>query len=269
MGGLNKLCVVAAGVLLTLRGTAMGQDVSVSAEGSASSQTVKDDGTVVTKTTTVEITETYPAPNLGKAGTWVVGADNVAGFGWSKQIADQDVFGSDSATQFNLFGRSTTAEESQRAGSIPSAPLNGPRLTIDGFPMESLSLGGTLMFNFDDATSSTTSTAFGIAFRVGYAIGLSELIAFWPKVGIEFGYGMVEANTPLTVNDIRIVNLGLNIDAPLVFAINQQAGLTLTPSVVLPLLSQDKGIRGEIADEFVDGPKFLQVAATLGVIAWF
>lgn len=270
MGGFNGLCVVAAGAMLTLSGAATGQETTVTATGSSSTESVSADGTVVKETTTVEITDTYPAPNLGKKDTWVVGAENVAGFGWSKQIADQDVFGSASAASFNLFGRTTTSVESQFAGGIPPALVNGPRLTVDGFPVENLSLGGTLMFNFDEATDSTTSSAFGIAFRVGYAIELSELIAFWPKIGIEFGYGFVEAqDVPVVITDMRIVNLNLNIDAPLVFAITSQAGLTLTPSVVLPLLSQNKNVPGEIPDEFVDGPKFLQVAATLGVIAWF
>jgi hypothetical protein len=282
--GLNGLCVLATGALLTLSAAATGQDAAdATAETDATDATPrttaktgtvtetvpttqKVPGKLIKETTTVEITETFPAPYLGEKDTWVVGADRVAGYGWSKQIADG--FSKSSGSTFNVFGKTTTAVE----GSILSTaiiPLEGPRLTIDGFPVDRLSLGGTLMFNFETASSGidgakdASATAFGIEFRVGYAIELSDLIAFWPKVGIQWGYAFIGDS------DVRATNLDLHFDLPLVFSITNQAALTLTPAVALPLLAQTKNLPLETPDEFVDGPKFLQVAASLGLITWF
>ena len=124
------------------------------------------------------------------------------------------------------------------------------------------------MFNFDDASAASTSSAFGIAFRVGYALELSDLIAFWPKVGIQFGYGFVDESKENLIPETKIANLDLNIQAPFVFTITNQTGLTLTPGVALPLLSQAK-VAGFNDGNFADAPKLLQVFGTLGVIVWF
>ncbi len=267
MGALNGLCVVTTGALLAFSSAAMGQETKTNTDQTTAIETTPAGGTRVTETTTVEISETYAPPYLGQKDTWVLGAENVAGFGWTKQIADQDKFGKRSTASFNLFGRSTTANEAQLVAGATNV-LDGPRLTLDAFPIEGLSLGGTLMFNFDDASTASTSSAFGIAFRVGYALELSELIAFWPKVGIQFGYGFVDEKKDILVPEAKIANLDLNIQAPFVFTITNQAGLTLTPGVALPLLSQAK-VAGENDGNFGDSSKFLQVFGTLGVITWF
>ncbi len=270
MGALNGLCVVAAGALLTFGSAAIGQTTTTSAGTATAVETDADGGTTVTEVTTVEISESYPAPFLGKKNTWVVGAENVAGFGWTKQIADKDKFGSRSTSSFNIFGRTTTANEAQFRALAPTV-LEGPRLTVDGFAVDGLSLGGTLMFNFDNASTASTSSAFGIAFRLGYAISLSDLITFWPKVGIQFGYGFVDEKQEervIVVPESKLANLDLNVSAPFVFSITNQAGLTLTPGVALPLLSQVM-VKGVNDDNFEDNAKYLQVFGTLGVIVWF
>jgi len=277
MGEFKGLCFLAAGALLTLSAAASGQDakdaadVTNASKGSSATATktkTVEGGTVVTETTVVEVTETFPAPTLGKKDTWVVGADRVAGYGWSKQIADG--FPKVSGSNFNVFGKTTTAIE----GAVLSGatiPLEGPRLTLDAFPIDHLSFGGTLMFNFENvtdgnsATGDESATAFGIEFRVGYELELSELIAFWPKVGIQWGYALIGDS------DKRATNLDLHFDVPFIFMINSQAGLTVTPGVALPLLAQTKNIIDDPATNgsFIDAPKFLQVYAALGLITWF
>jgi hypothetical protein len=65
-------------------------------------------------------------------------------------------------------------------------PFNSPRLGIDGFIIDSLSLGGSLVVGHD---ADPDNTWFLVAPRVGYAIGIGRSFGFWPRGGLTLWNG--------------------------------------------------------------------------------
>jgi hypothetical protein len=94
------------------------------------------------------------------------------------------------------------ASVSNNGGSGTAFGLNP---AADYFVIPNLSVGGEILFELINpavptGAQSPTITAFGFAPRVGYNIGITDMISFWPKLEIEYeefsasnngGYGNV------------------------------------------------------------------------------
>jgi hypothetical protein len=125
------------------------------------------------------------------------------------------------------------------------SPLTVPRLGVDYFIDEHLTLGGNLGMFVLGGDGDDTGILFGA--RVGYALRLSHEIAFWPRGGITFA------------------SAGENH----VFAINLEGMFTLAPAdnwaVLLgPVL--DLGLAGESGE---DDYSEILFGVMVGMIGWF
>jgi hypothetical protein len=144
--------------------------------------------------------------NLGQEGQIVFGVDRVMGVAWDSIKVDtsQGNVSSDAtykATNVALFGMGNAPNVAAVAGGGSS--FGGsyglmPRLALDFFPIESLSLGGSFMFlsqsttaDINNGTTSTsqdgpTTTTILFHPRIGYNYAFDETFSIWPRAGITY-----------------------------------------------------------------------------------
>lgn len=115
---------------------------------------------------------------FGAEGNFVFSAERLFGFSNDKLSIDDP--GND--VTFKGFGFGWTGGN--------STPYNAPRLGLDYFISNNLSVGGSLgyaSFEIDDGDGNDTdSTGFILAPRVGYMIGISDVFGFWPRGGFTY-----------------------------------------------------------------------------------
>ncbi len=90
---------------------------------------------------------------------------------------------------------------------------------VDYFVIDNLSVGGFIGLDYT-TTENASTTRFGIGPRVGYNIGLSDLVSVWPKLGFSFSTTSTEiddedSDISVTTNDNS--GIALNIFVPIMF----------------------------------------------------
>ena len=128
--------------------------------------------------------------------------------------------------------RHTLAISSDAAISIQNTSLSGvdgstTSITlapaVDYFVIQNLSVGGTIAFNYTAPPGDGHSTSFGIGPRVGYNIGISDLISIWPKAGLSISHTSVSTtvpasgSTPAVSGSASNTALALNLFVPVMF----------------------------------------------------
>jgi hypothetical protein len=132
------------------------------------------------------------------------------------------------------------------AESFTQYPVNVhtlPRVAFDFTVIPKLTLGAAIAFGFglggsnenefvqgnlktSQRTDSPTASAIGLAPRVGYIIGLSDIFAFWPRGGL--GFYSVSVKTDIVDNNnpanVRTVSLSDTI-----FSLDLDPQFVLTP----------------------------------------
>jgi len=118
------------------------------------------------------------AQELGREGNLVFGAERLAGFYLGERSID---FGPvETEVEFSSFAL---------LWDRPPTPLNRPRLTVDYFVTNEVSIGGGLGFFAQDVGSGAADEDLhGLIFvaRGGYALRLSHSIFFWPRGGLVY-----------------------------------------------------------------------------------
>lgn len=125
--------------------------------------------------------------NLGEEMQFVFGVDRVMGVSWDRATISPDVGGeiTQKATTVALFG-------SAAGGDVPTT--NIPRLALDFFVTEGISIGGSFIFISKSGESETdagssdldSNTTWAIHPRVGYAYPFDETLSIWPRAGITY-----------------------------------------------------------------------------------
>jgi hypothetical protein len=119
----------------------------------------------------------YGAP-FGHSGQVTFGAERLFGFHWTKNSYEEanGVRHSDSGTSVG-FGWYY----------VRHMPFNQPRLGIDVFIVDNISLGGALgFFSASSNGDGINQNGFIIQPRVGFNVPITQSIAFWPKVGLTY-----------------------------------------------------------------------------------
>lgn len=122
--------------------------------------------------------------NIGEESQITFGVDRVMGVSFDRATVTPDK-GDDTIvknTTVSLFG------------SYGAQTGNFPRLSLDFFVVESVSVGGSLLYatsSGETEVGSTsadtgTTTTFAIAPRVGYAMAFDETFSLWPRAGITY-----------------------------------------------------------------------------------
>lgn len=168
------------------------------------------------------VTTTASAQEGGLAaqGNFVLGADRVVGLTSNKQRIEQP--GGDPTATYTGFGFSW---------GLNATPFNTPRVGLDYFLTDNLSLGGNLGYaelSSDDDNDETMS-AFIFSPRVGYMIGLGRVVGFWPRGGFSY-YSMSAGDR---------TQLALTLEA--MFSLTPSPGFAIVTGPIL-----DLGFTGEI-----------------------
>lgn len=174
------------------------------------------------------------AQSLGKQGDLSVAAERLSGLSTGSIGVDPegplDEFDID-YTSFR-FLTSDTVGSGALAAALPV--FSTPRIGIDYFLAESVSVGGSLGFattSWDaDNGNDLSTTTFLLALRAGYWIPLSTTFAFWPRGGLT----LISSSESDDDDDDEV-------------------------STTLPALSLEAPLMISL------GPAFLEVAATLDV----
>jgi len=107
------------------------------------------------------------AEPIGKQGDISFSADRLMGL----YLFDQ----ADSATVLGI-----------GAAPLFAHPYTVPRLSVDGFVIDHLSVGGSLGIWVTDPNHGGSASGVLLAPRVGYAISFSNAFGFWPRGGFTF-----------------------------------------------------------------------------------
>jgi len=161
--------------------------------------------------------------NVGNAGQIVIGAERLTGVFVNKtEVKLSQTVGGLTATSEAKLSTTTVSV----FGNNPSGPSDVPRLALDGFVVQGLSLGGSFMYITRSGDQEVTLSApgvpaqtadakvptesiFVIAPRIGYAYAFDETVAIWPRVGFSYASMVREDENettdpngnPITVTD--------------------------------------------------------------------
>lgn len=194
--------------------------------------------------------------NLGSKGQLILSADRLVplfAYGVNKTTDSQqggDVVTTRSQPSFSLLPNFNT---SQLAGNF----YNVPRLSVDYTVIDRLTVGGSVILFFTAggstevkqgsqsvSTDAPSTTLFGIAPRVGYILGLTDLFAFWPRGGFSF-YSLSSKSTDTrnnqtTTSTVSTSQFAINLEP--VFAITpvQNLFFIVGPVIDIPLTGTQK-----------------------------
>lgn len=117
------------------------------------------------------------------------------------------------------------------------SPITVPRVAVDVFVIESLSLGGSLGLYSNDLGNSS-----GVLFtpRVGYAIAFNRHWGFWPKGGFTY----------YSQNNADRRHFSLSLEGAFTFMPTQSIGFTGTPFLDLGLGGEQD--MGPVEVDYVD-----------------
>ncbi len=149
--------------------------------------------------------------------------------------------------------------------------------SLDYFVVESISVGGSLLYisrttktetDAGSADGPTTST-FGIAPRVGYAMAFDETFSIWPRAGITYYSTKVETPAATGGNDTTDTTSGLDltIEVPVGISPMEHFAILAGPYLDLGLsgtVEQDNGTTSQKADQ-----KTTSYGLTVGMLGYF
>jgi len=158
-------------------------------------------------------------------GTLAIGGERLMSF----------AHGSVTATSQGPIKVETTAKSDQVMilGQETAGPWALPRIGIDYFVIDRLSIGGTIFVGYESRTQalagvSADASATDILFapRVGYAIMFNDTIGVWPRGGFSYFH---ESVSPNGGRDSTAHFFSLNIEAPFMFFVSPGFAITAAP----------------------------------------
>lgn len=214
---------------------------------------------VAASVTTATASAADSGPNFGKAGQLAISWDQalgtpfvVAGEGPASGGGVAPLIpGSWSMIDFQYASANNNGGSATQFGLAPAA---------DYFIIDNLSIGGQVLFSLASTSPSqgtgVSVTTFGIAPQVGYNIGITDNISFWPK--LFFGY----ESTSVSNNGGSYSEAALGIYAPFLYHPVQHFFLGIGPNLATQLISSVTPAGGGASG---DGFK----ATTFGLTATF
>jgi hypothetical protein len=176
------------------------------------------------------------ADNFGSAGTFAIGGERLFGLVVSSLEQERGaITTTQHRTSFTLLNNGITG----LATGYSSA-----RIAFDYFPINGLSLGGSVgFFNLSASqeqenggvsvdTDQGSQHGFIIAPRVGYAFMFSPKVGLWPRGGITYLTASTDRDNG---NDLSTHALALTIEAPLVIAPVPHVAFLVGPTLDLGL----------------------------------
>lgn len=145
--------------------------------------------------------------NLGEEAQLTFGVDRVMGVAFNRTKVEPEGGGEIivKSTNVYLFGNpGGSASDATTGASAPN--LFVPRLALDYFVMESLSVGGSFLYASSSGEIDTDAgsadladtTTLGFAPRVGYCMAFDETFSIWPRLGITYFSSKTESDAATT-----------------------------------------------------------------------
>ncbi len=136
-----------------------------------------------------------PIDNIGAGGQLVVGVERVAGAVFQSESTHTPGNGTDIPSHGSTDKYTTIG---LLAVNAPT-PSSTPRVAVDYFVTNGLSLGAGLMYWSNapsheingQTTSDPTTHEFLIQPRIGYALVLDDTFAIWPRAGFQYAHASV------------------------------------------------------------------------------
>jgi len=158
------------------------------------------------------------------AGTFSVGVERLSGFVHSHHSTDGVTAGG-----FTTAGTSSSADTISLLGQDATGPYDLPRIGVDYFFWDNVSLGGSLVLIHTDvsgAAAGVTTTGSGTAFafmpRVGYAMMFNEVVGFWPRGGLSYFLDSFDNGS--------IHYFSFDVDVPFIFELTPTLAITAGPT---------------------------------------
>ncbi len=183
--------------------------------------------------------------NIGNEGQLVFGVDRVMGLSidslkTSTPAGDVTL----KSTTISLFGLPNSAPPSGSAGfTAPS--LMFPRLALDYFVVDGVSIGGNLVYAHSSGSIDTpagsndtgSTDVFGIAPRVGYAYQFDETFSIWPRAGITYASSTTTTKSATGGPDQETKWHGIDMNLEVLVGISpfEHFAILLGPYVDFPL----------------------------------
>lgn len=154
--------------------------------------------------------------NIGEEAQMTFGVDRVMGLAFDRAKIEGETGGS----SYTITDKSTTVALLGMTGATSTGMV--PRLALDFFVVESISVGGSLVYvsqtgETEQESAGTTTTSdnptistFVIAPRVGYAMQFDETFSIWPRAGITY-FNQKTETTGATGGDTTETYSGLDL----------------------------------------------------------
>lgn len=159
-------------------------------------------------------------PTFGDAGHVAISAERL--FGYVHASRTQTVAGMDTTASQDYFTLLTN----------PVGAVSGygwPRIGIDAFVTNGLSVGGALGFFYLSNQNDTASTGFLLAPRIGYAVPVGPSVAIWPRAGVTYWH--ISNNPSGTGTDTSSSAVAVTIEVPVTILLAPRVAFTIGPAV--------------------------------------
>ena len=212
------------------------------------------------------------AQDFGVQGTFAIGAERLMGFAVSTELEEDenDNERKSKNTSFYFLGSGTDP--------LLGAPIwVSPRIGFDYFVIDSLSIGGSLVYVSNSGQVETTpaggqttdadrsSNAFLISPRVGYAYMFSEMVGIWPRGGFTY----VTGGSDNGVKSNRNV-FALSIEGMLTIVPVPHAGFIVGPTLDFPFAgSGEDDPTGPAPATDIDKYRVTTFGIQAGIFVWF
>jgi hypothetical protein len=227
-----------------------------------------------------------PTESFGRAGRLTLGAERLFG------LVSSTVSAEEMGTEVDL--TTTSIDLGVRQGQ---SPWSTPRIALDGFAIDGLSLGAALGFS---AVSYSGGASIGSANadldvgsgwtlvlmpRVGYAYMFSESVGIWPRAGLSmffssagldegaFGEQDIDGDgvpdLEVTTADLSIHGIALTAELPLVITPVEHFAILIAPSVDFGVSGSVSGGDADAGGEIEQDMQITDLGIHFGLLGWF
>ncbi|HVJ93588.1 MAG TPA: outer membrane beta-barrel protein [Labilithrix sp.] len=247
----------------------------------------------------VSTTEAAAAGNangFGEKGELIVSADRLVPlFSYTYSSTTRTVGGVELTDSHSGSGLSLLWGQSlARSNTFQPSVHTIPRVAFDVTVIPRLTIGAAIAFGFGlGGTNETqtvapngtrvtrtadapTATAIGLAPRVGYILPLTDIFAFWPRLGFGF-YSMsmstetTNNNNVVTTTKLTDTHFSLDVDPQFALVPLEHFFITFGPVVNIPLTGSRTSttITGSTTQETEFDASTFHVGLTAGLGGWF
>ncbi|MCC6901735.1 MAG: hypothetical protein IT377_22380 [Polyangiaceae bacterium] len=225
------------------------------------------------------VSPAFGQDRFATAGRIAVGAERV--FGYASTTTKVETEFQPGNVKFERESTKTQLDFLAR-GDVGN-PFVAPRVGLDYFVIDGLSVGGSVAYVSDDEESEETlgnntnqlpdekGSGFVIAPRAGYCFMFNDMVGLWPRGGFTYASAKEETDASgpgQTDSKYEASLFDLTLEAMLVVTPVPHAGFMVGPTLDLPLSGSGELEQGNNSQD-LDEVKVTTIALQAGVFAWF